>query len=243
MVPGVPDDVFARGHATGRLTFATDTARPRRLRRGADLRADAGRREPAGPALRHLGRPGGGGGADAGDARRAREHDLPRHHRGGGASAARGPRPARRPRLPARLLARARRPGQRQVRPAQHPSGGGWPHARGGRGGRRVLPPARRRGPGRLRLPERRDGQAPREHLPDGQHRPGQRARDGVRGPGHRRVGGHRRGGLQAVRVHALRPRARHRRPLHPARPDVPDLAVAARHRHARCGWSRRPPT
>ena len=26
VVPGVPDDLFARGHATGRLTFATDTA-------------------------------------------------------------------------------------------------------------------------------------------------------------------------------------------------------------------------
>ena len=40
-------------------------------------------------------------------------------------------------------------------------------------------------------LPGGRDGQAAREHLPDGQHRAGQRAGDALRRPGHRRLGGH----------------------------------------------------
>ena len=44
----------------------------------------------------------------------------------------------------------------------------------------------------------------------------------------------------QAVRLHALLPRSGRRRPLHPARPDLPRLAVPARHRTARSAWSRR---
>ena len=68
----------------------------------------------------------------------------------------------------------------------------------------------------------RRGRQAHREHLPRGQHRARQRAEDGLRPHGHRRLGGARRGRDEAVRVHALQPRARLGRPLHPARPVLP---------------------
>ena len=63
----------------------------------------------------------------------------------------------------------------------------------------------------------RRALEAAREHLPLGQHRARQRDGDARRPHGHRHLGGHRRRGDQAVRLHALRPRPRHGRPL-PAR-------------------------
>ena len=57
--------------------------------------------------------------------------------------------------------------------------------------------------------------------------------RGAVRRPGHRHLGGHRGRGHQAVRVHAVLPRPGRRRALHPARPDLPRLAVPPRHRPA----------
>ncbi len=69
----------------------------------------------------------------------------------------------------------------------------------------------------RLRPRAGRADEAAREHLPLGQHRPRQRAGDALRAPRDRHLGGHRRRGDQALRLHALRPRARHGRPL-PAR-------------------------
>ena len=51
--------------------------------------------------------------------------------------------------------------------------------------------------------------EAAREHLPLGEHRARQRAGDALRPDGHRHLGGRRRGGDQAVRLHALRARAR----------------------------------
>ena len=54
-----------------------------------------------------------------------------------------------------------------------------------------------------------RADQAAREHLPPRQHRAGQRAGHVRRRPRHRRLGGHRRRLHQAVRLHALHPRAR----------------------------------
>ncbi len=54
-----------------------------------------------------------------------------------------------------------------------------------------------------------RGGQADGEHLPRGEHRARQRAEGRLRRDGHRRVGGDRRGVDQALRLHALQPRAR----------------------------------
>ena len=57
-----------------------------------------------------------------------------------------------------------------------------------------------------------------------GQHRPGERARDALRPHGPERVGGRRRRGHQAVRLHALHPRARPGRALPAGRPVLPVL-------------------
>ncbi len=83
--------------------------------------------------------------------------------------------------------------------------------------GRRLLRLARRPHRARRRPQGSRADQAAGEHLPARQHRPGQRAGHVRRRPRHRRLGGHRRRQHQAVRLHALHPRARRRRPL-PAR-------------------------
>ena len=78
------------------------------------------------------------------------------------------------------------------------------------------------------RHPGGRAHQAAREHLPPREHRAGQRAGDVRPRPGHRRVGGHRRRLHQAVRLHALHPRPRRRRPLPADRPVVPVVAGRA---------------
>ena len=52
-----------------------------------------------------------------------------------------------------------------------------------------------------------RDGEAPRERLPQHQHRLRQPARPALRADGPRRLGGHRRGGHQAVRLHEVHAR------------------------------------
>ena len=72
-----------------------------------------------------------------------------------------------------------------------------------------------------------RADEAAREHLPLRQHRARQRARPALRPDGDRHLGGRRRGRDQAVRLHALRARARPRRTLHPDRPVLPDLEGA----------------
>ena len=72
-----------------------------------------------------------------------------------------------------------------------------------------------------------RDGQAAREHLPLGQHRAGQRAGDPRRADEGRHLGGDRRRRDQAIRLHALRARARNGRPLPARRSVLPDLARA----------------
>ena len=58
-------------------------------------------------------------------------------------------------------------------------------------------------------VPSGRAGEAPGEHVPSREHRPRQRDGDALPRDGHRRVGGRRGRGDQAVRVHALLPRAR----------------------------------
>ncbi len=102
------------------------------------------------------------------------------------------------------------------------------------RGGRRLLRAARRPGRHPVLAPQRRDGQADREHLPPGQHRPRQRA--GHHRPGDRRrhLGGARRRRHQAVRLPAVLARPRRGRPLHRHRPQLPVVEgrAAARLRH-----------
>ena len=66
----------------------------------------------------------------------------------------------------------------------------------------------RHRDPGLLH-PDRGDGEAAREHLPQREHRPRERGRAHVRPAGRGRVGGDRRRGHQALRLHALLSRAR----------------------------------
>ena len=117
----------------------------------------------------------------------------------------------RRPRLRPRLRARAGQPGRSGAAHRED-----VPAAR-----RRRRRPRRRPAPPRclrrindhvveLSLARRRGaGQAPRERLPQREHRPGQPAGPAVRADGHRRLGGHRRRGDQAVRVHAVHARAR----------------------------------
>ena len=103
-------------------------------------------------------------------------------------------RPRRRAGLPPRLLARADRPGQREVRRQETPQGrrrtdpGVW------RCGGGLLWPVRGHRRARQGHARGRDGEAPREHLPAYQHRPGQRDGAVLSRPRHRPVGRHRRG-------------------------------------------------
>ena len=149
-------------------------------------------------------------GAAGRPAGRARVHHLPRHHARAGRAAAGGVGAGGGPRLPPRVLARARGPRPHRLHAAQHAEGG----RRADRRVRRARAGAVRAGlrrawcvvstPGGGRADE-----AAGEHLPLGEHRARQRAGDAHRPHGHRHLGGGRRRRDQAVRVHALRARAR----------------------------------
>src|SRR6266566_4417125 len=73
----------------------------------------------------------------------------------------------------------------------------------------------------------RRAHEAAREHLPLGEHRARERARATLRPHVDRRVGGRRRCRHEAVRLHAVQPGPRSRRPLHPDRSLLPDVESA----------------
>ena len=145
-----------------------------------------------------------------GPARRARVDDLPGHDARAAAAAARGVRAVGRPRLPPRLLAGAGGPWPHRLHDAQHAR-------RSSAVSRRTAPSARAELyeivcdeiVARLDPRGGRADEAARERLPLGQHRARQRARDAHRPHGDRRLGGRRRGRDQALRVHALRARAR----------------------------------
>ena len=110
-------------------------------------------------------------------ARGAGEHDLPGHDPGGARAGAGALGPARRPRLPPGLLARAGRPrphGLDHARPRRRWSAASRPSAPGARWTLYALA-CDDAGPGREPRGGRAD-QAAREHLPQRQHRPGQRA-------------------------------------------------------------------
>ena len=126
-------------------------------------------------------------------------------------AAARGVRAGRRARLPRRLLARARRPGPHRLHAAQHAQGRRRADATACRAARASSCTARSATTScAVSAPEAgRADEAARERLPLGEHRARQRAGDAVRPDGHRHLGGRRRRGHQAVRLHALRARAR----------------------------------
>ncbi len=236
VVPGVDDALFDEAVQTGRLRFSTDPAVVAEAARRADLRADPGRRPPTRPVLRRGRRP-----------RRRRRtcgrapsscwSPRPTPARPS-RSCARCSRPhglARRHRLRARLLARADRPGQPEVRPAQHAARSSAASTTDSTElAARLLPPrssTRSRSSSCCRAAEM-------AKLLENTFRMVNIALVNelatlCADAGHRRLGGHPGRGHQAVRVHAVLPRPRRRRPLHPARPDLPRLAVPPGHRSA----------
>src|SRR5688500_18824651 len=153
------------------------------------------------------------------------------------------PGTTREPVLPSREPARltAGEDGHRAFPPER--GGPGAPGA-GQRGG---LPPRR----GAVRLGDRggahglvpgggRADEAPREHLPLGQHRARQRARTALRPDGDRRLGGRRRSGDEAVRFHELQAGPGPRRALHPGRPVLSHVEGARVRLHDRVHRARR---
>ncbi len=126
-----------------------------------------------------------------------------------------------------RHVAGAGRPRPRGLDDEDDAEGARRCHARVHAQSRRDLPARARHG---ARAHEPGGGgahEAAREHLPLGQHRARQRARDPLRPHGHRHLGGRGRGRDEAVRLHALQPRAGPRRPLHPDRSLLPQLEGA----------------
>ena len=97
-----------------------------RRRRGGHLRADAAAQDQGPrPVLRGPGGRGHRQGAAQGSARHPGIDHLSRHHRRSAEAHARSRRPGGRRRFLPGVLARARRPGQSDLRHPQHPEGGG----------------------------------------------------------------------------------------------------------------------
>src|SRR5438132_2242353 len=197
----------------------------RRPRHGGHLRADpTPQDEGPGPHVRGLGRQRDPAVPSPGAAGHPGEHDLPGHDRGGRPAGARDLGAAGGPRLLPRLLARADRPGEPALQDAQHPEGRRGRHPGLHRCGCRALRRVRRSGCLGYLDPRLRYDQAPREHVPQRQHRAGERDRAHVALARRRRLGGDRRRQDEALRLHGLLPGPGARRPLHPDRPLLPLL-------------------
>ena len=106
-------------------------------------------------------------------------------------------------------------PGRGLEHVAKTPKVVGRPHARGRRAREGLLRDVHPRGARRLDAARGRDGQADREHVPSREHRARQRARVPVEGPRRRPVGVDPRRRDEALRLHAVLPGPRRRRPLH----------------------------
>ena len=175
-----------------------------------------------------------------GPARHPPVDDVPRHD---DRTVPRGPR-ADRPRgrrgLRSRLRAGAGQPG----RPGERQQG----RAAAGRGDHRRRHRTRRRAAAQHQRARRHDVvagrgravQAPRERLPQRQHRVRQQPRPAVRADGPRRLGGHQRGRDEAVRLHEVHAGSGRRRPLHPGGPVLPGLARARVRLHRSLHRARR---
>ena len=183
------------------------------------------RARPAHPPLRHRAdRPA----SSCGTSGRAGVDHIPGHHTRAGAADSRArQRPDCGKGLPSRVLTRARRSRARGLDDEERAQGGRGDRRGVDRRGGRSLLGRDRRDPPRLLAGGGRAHEAPREHLPLGQHRPRQRARAAVRPDGHRRVGGDRSGRDEAVRVHVVQARSRPRRSLHPDRSLLPHVEGA----------------
>ena len=118
-------------------------------------------------------------------------------------------------------------PGRTDYTHAEHAEGRRRPDGACLERARGALRRGLRRGRLRLHTRGRRAHEAPREHVPVREHRARERARDAVRPHGHRHLGGGRRRVHEALRLHALRARSRHGRPLPAGRPVLPRVASA----------------
>ena len=159
-----------------------------------------------------------------GQLHRPRVHHLPRHDPRGAPAALRGPRPRVREGLLPRLLAGARGPGEPDLPHPEHPQGGGGTRPRLARGRGRPLRGGDREGGAGLVARSGGGSQDPRKCVSRREHRPRQRDEGRPRQDGNQRLGGHRGGEDEALRLHALLPRAGPRRALHPARPVLPHV-------------------
>ena len=163
-----------------------------------------------------------------GPPRRARVDHLPGNDPGGGAAHAGSERPPSRHRLPPRLLARARRPGPHRLDDEDDAQDRRRHHRELQRRRLRLLRARDGRGHRRLLAGGGRADEAPREHLPLGQHRARQRAGAALRPHGRRRLGGRGRRRHEALRLHELQAGPGPRRPLPAGRPVLPLLEGAA---------------
>ena len=153
--------------------------------------------------------------------------DVSGNHRRSRAACARGERAGGRAGFLSGVLARARRPGESDVQHPEHSEGGRRYQRREHRSRRGFLPDGDHHGGAGEFDASRRDGEAAREHVPCREHRPRQRAGADVASHEHRRLGSHRCGQDQAVRVHAVLPGARPRRPLYSDRSVLPVMEGA----------------
>ena len=145
-----------------------------------------------------------------GTSRRPRVDDVSGHDpRAGAADPRGGQRPHGRQGLPPRLLARARRSRSRGLDDEDRAKVVGGIDADSTAAAVELYSRRDRQRPPRLVARGSGAHEAPREHLPLGQHRARQRARAALRPDEHRRLGGHRRGRDEAVRVHAVQAGAR----------------------------------
>ncbi len=209
-IPDVASDRLQRVVKSGHLSRDHRLRRAGRGGRHQHLRADAAPEDQGPrPLVRRRRRRVGRQAPAARSAGRPRVDDLSGDDRGGRPADAGAGRARRRPRLLPRVLARARRPGQRRVAHRQHPEGRRRHRPRVDRSRVRAL--RRHCHDDRAGLVDGRrgDGEAAREHLPRRQHRDGQRARADVPPDGHRRLGSDRRRQDEAVRLHAVLSRAR----------------------------------
>ena len=109
--------------------------------------------------------------------------------------------------------------------PRRRPTPRRGDHAAGHEAGRRAAAQHQRPGRRAVVAGRGRAGEAPRERLPQHQHRVREPARTAVRADGPRRLGGHQRRGDEAVRVHEVHARSGRRRALHPGRSLLPVVA------------------
>ena len=199
------DDRLLRPSATSTRSTSASDAAAEDEGPGPDLHRLGGERDQAVP--------------PQGPARHPREHDLPGHDRGGRAAGARAGGLEVGQDFCLAFSPERIDPGNKHLQHAQHPEGRRRRTRRSCTEVAKALYEQTSRRSSRCRRPQRRrDGEAPREHVPERQHRPGERDRADVRRARHQRLGGDRRREDEALRLHAVLPGPGPRRALHPDR-------------------------